>query len=121
MNALKKIFLFTFLINVCCAVEVFDKPEANANLLIIGDVAKLQLLNDNYIHVYDPSTKVSGYVKYDDYQKARINADIKKQYPQLSSALGQEEQFKDKAALFTQNIKNKQAQLTDIKKRMQMR
>ena len=107
--------------NLGMALEVFDQPSQNANLLIIGNVNSLQLLDDSYVHVLDPNTKVKGYVKYDDYQKARLNADMKKQYPQLANMLGREEAFKDKAALLAENVKNKQAQLADIKKRMHQR
>ena len=103
------------------ALEVYDQPIKNANLLIIGNVNSLQLLDDSYVHVFDPNTKVKGYVKYDDYQKARLNADIKKQYPQLANMFGRDEAFKDKAALLAENVKNKQAQLDDIKKRMHQR
>ena len=103
------------------ALEVYDQPIKNANLLIIGNVNSLQLLDDSYVHVLDPKTKVKGYVKYDEYQKARSNADMKKQYPQLGNILGQDEAFKDKAALLAENVKNKQAQLDDIKKRMHQR
>ena len=118
---MRKLFLSLVFMHVCMALEVFDKPMPNANLLIIGDASNLQLLNDNYVHVFDPKTKIKGYVRYDEFQKALLTSNLKKQYPQMSNILGKEEEFRSKAALLAENVRNKQAQLDDVKKRMSQR
>ena len=87
---MRKLFLSLVFMHVCMALEVFDKPMPNANLLIIGDASNLQLLNDNYVHVFDPKTKIKGYVRYDEFQKALLTSNLKKQYPQMSNILGKE-------------------------------
>ena len=115
---MKKLFLLYISFNVCFALEVLDQPNKNSNLLIIGDVNQLQLLNDNYVHVYDKVTKIKGYVKYEDYQKALINADMVKHFPRIDNLVGKDEKYKDRAALIAENIKNKQAQLTELKKKL---
>ncbi|MEE2769972.1 MAG: hypothetical protein VX835_02690 [Pseudomonadota bacterium] len=115
---MKKLCLLYISFNVCFALQVLDQPDKNSNLLIIGDVNQLQLLNDNYVHVYDKITRIKGYVKYEDYQKALINADMVKRFPKIDDLVGKDEKYKDKAALIAENIKNKQAQLTQLKKRL---
>lgn len=115
-----KRFVILCLLSCGFAVEVLDKPEKNANLLIIGDVAKLKVMEDSYVHVYDSKTRVYGYVLFSDYQKALMNAEISKKFPGLSDALSNDQNSKDKAALIKQNIKNKQAQFEQLLAKAQL-
>lgn len=115
---MKKFIIILLLINQSFALEVFDKPDNNSNLLIIGDASKLKVLDDNYVHVFDPKTKVSGYVKYSDYQKALTTSEVVKRFPNLSGVVDKEEVLHNKAALLTQNIKNKQAQIKSLQSRL---
>ena len=115
---MKKLMFMYLLMSQSYALEVMDQPDKNANMLIIGDASTLKVLDDSYIHVMDPKTKVSGYVKYSDYQAAIVTSGAIKKFPQLSGVINKQEVFKDKAALLAQNIKNKQAQLQEIQKRL---
>jgi len=115
---MKKFIFILLLINQSFALEVMDKPDKNSNLLIIGDASKLKVLEDSYVHVYDPKTKVSGYVKYSAFQKALGTSEVVKRFPNLSGVVNKEEMLNNKAAILTQNIKNKQAQIKDLQSRL---
>lgn len=114
----RKLLIAALCLNVVWAIVLYDKPSQDADLLKVSDLNDITVLKDKYLFVKDNKSKITGYVKAEDYEREVTVHKTMKQNPQAVTQLSQQLRLTEKVAIMNQSMKNRQAQINQLSSRL---
>lgn len=110
--------LILILVGQAQALAIFDMPSKHASIIKQAKINDITLEGGGFVKVQDKRSGLTGYVKLKDYQSAVAMQQLSGKNPDVANMLTQQQSLQEQTDYYIQNIKNRQAQMADLKKKL---